>query len=259
MLRIALLLILLWPGMALAEVVHVATVTEVVDGDTVYIDPPFEDGNEIRLVGIQAPKLPLGRKGFKTWPLAPEAKQVISDMTLGKRVGLSFGGVRRDRYGRWLAHLHIMDGERTGLWVQGEMLRLGMARVYSFPDNRALVAEMLLKEQDARAANRGIWALPYYAVLGTDPALLKPLRSTFQVIEGRVAKAADVKGTVYLNFGADWRTDFTIAIKRKHRAAFAFDPVSLQGRAVRVRGWVKHNNGPMIEATHPEQIEVLDR
>ena len=259
--KLFLVLALLWPLAGHAETVHIATVTEIVDGDTLFIDPPFEDGDQIRLVGLQAPKLPLGRKGFEAWPLSTESKQALSDMTLGKKLALSFGGVRRDRYGRWLAHLYVMDGDVPGLWVQGEMLRLGMARVYSFPDNRSLVAEMLTLEREARAAKRGIWALPYYAVRGTDPALLSPLRGTFQVIEGRVADAADVKGTVYLNFGADWKTDFTVSISRRNRDAFegVFDPASLNGAAVRVRGWLKSRNGPMIEATHPEQIEVLAR
>jgi len=27
---------------------------------------------------------------------------------------------------------------------------------------------------------------------------------------------------------------------------------------VRVRGWLKPRNGPMIEASHPEQIELLE-
>ena len=39
-----------------------------------------------------------------------------------------------------------------------------MARVYSFRDNRRLIAEMLAEERDARAVQRGIWAHPYYAV-----------------------------------------------------------------------------------------------
>jgi micrococcal nuclease len=39
-------------------------VVEVIDGDTVVLG----DGREVRLVGIQAPKLPLGRAGFPTWP-----------------------------------------------------------------------------------------------------------------------------------------------------------------------------------------------
>ena len=32
---------------------------------------------------------------------------------------------------------------------------------------------------------------------------------------------------------------------------------ALEGRISRVRGWIKWWNGPMIELTHPEQIEVL--
>lgn len=254
-------MLMLGPLELTAETVHVATVTGIVDGDTLTIDPPLEDGNEIRLVGIQAPKLPLGRAGFETWPLAPEAKQALSDMTLGKRISLGFGGTRRDRYGRWLAHLHVVDNGTPGLWVQGEMLRLGMARVYSFPDNRSLVNEMLALEREARSAGRGIWTIPYYAIRGTDPDLLKPLDNSFQLVEGRVASTAKVKGWTYLNFGADWRTDFTIAIRSANLGAFAgaFDPLTLDGRAVRVRGWMRVRNGPMIDVTHPEQIELLPR
>lgn len=33
---------------------------------------------------------------------------------------------------------------------------------------------------------------------------------------------------------------------------------SYKGHILRVRGWLKSFNGPMIEATHPEQIEVLE-
>lgn len=115
-----------------------AAVVEVVDGDTVLLD----DGWQVRLVGIQAPKLPLGRKNFEKWPLADEAKSVLEDMVMGRRVALAYGGQRVDRHGRRLAHLYLEDGT----WVQGELLSRGMARVYSFPDNRAMVAEMLAAE-----------------------------------------------------------------------------------------------------------------
>ncbi len=47
------------------------------------------------LVGIQAPKLPLGRRGFREWPLAREAKAALERIARGKRVMLSFGGRRR--------------------------------------------------------------------------------------------------------------------------------------------------------------------
>ncbi len=165
-------------------------VKKIVDGDTLILD----DGREIRLVGIQAPKLPLGRAGFAEWPLAREAKAALSDLALGRRLTVSHGGRRTDRHGRLLAHLH----DRSGRWIQGALITQGMARVYSFADNRALVEEMLGLETAARAAGRGIWADPFYDVIHQRDALR--YLTTFQLIEGRVAKVAVVRGRAYLNF-----------------------------------------------------------
>ena len=82
---------------------------------------------------------------------------------------------------------------------------------------------------------------------------------TFQIIEGTILQAADVRGTIYLNFGEDWRTDFTVSIRKRARKTFVNeDPASWNGRKIRVRGWLKSRNGPMIEATHAEQIELLE-
>jgi hypothetical protein len=33
--------------------------------------------------------------------------------------------------------------------------------------------------------------------------------------------------------------------------------LALEGALVRIRGWVDDRDGPRIEITHPEQIEVL--
>jgi len=82
----------------------------------------------------------------------------------------------------------------------------------------------------------------------------------FQLVEGQIVAPAKAKGDVYLNFGEDWRTDFTVLIPRKALRLFkeaALDPLAWTGRRIRVRGWVFSRNGPMIEATHPEQIELL--
>ncbi len=230
-----------------------ARVRAVVDGDTVVLERAIGGATQVRLVGIQAPKLPLGRPDFPVWPLAAEAKQALEKLTLGQAVTLSYGGRRLDRHGRLLAHLH----DEAGTWIQGELIRLGMARVYSFPDNRAVVADMLALEGAARAAGMGIWADPFYAVRGSEAAGRHI--GTFQLVEGRVFDAARVKGRVYLNFGPDWRTDFTISLNSKASRLFrkaGLDPLALKGRRVRVRGWLRDYNGPLIEATHPEQIEV---
>ncbi len=84
--------------------------------------------------------------------------------------------------------------------------------------------------------------------------------NSFQLVEGRVATAANVRGRVYLNFGEDWKTDFTVLAPSSVRRMFekkGIDLALLGGSVVRVRGWVKSWNGPMIELTHPEQLEIL--
>jgi endonuclease YncB( thermonuclease family) len=228
-----------------------ARVVVVVDGDTVELD----NGMVVRLVGIQAPKLPLGRPGFEAWPLADEAKATLVALVMDVRVSLHYGGRQVDRHGRQLAHLYTNDG----VWVQGELLRLGMARVYSFRDNRALVAAMLALEAEARANGRGIWSDDYYAVRKAEPPRLPIDR--FELVEGLVVAATIVRGRAYLNFGPDWKTDFTASVDPRDRRLFddiGFDIEALQGHRVRVRGWVESWNGSMIEISHPEQIEVLD-
>ena len=225
-------------------------VAEVIDGDTLVL----EDGTEVRLVGIQAPKLALGRPDFVAQPLAEEAKAALEAMTLGRTVALSYGGQRVDRWGRRLAHLH--DG--SGRWIQGALLASGMARVYTFRDNTALVEAMLAAERAARRRGHGIWGDPFFQVRTV--AETERFLDTFQIVEGEVVDAAVVRGRAYLNFGADWREDFTVTVAPKDRRAFTkagLDLESLAGYAVRVRGWLDSYNGPQIELTHPEQLEIL--
>lgn len=239
----------------LLDIAFEAKVTEVIDGDTVVLD----DGTEARLVGTQAPKLPLGRPGYPTWPLAPEAKVKLEELVLKRRVGLGFGGNEWDRHGRRLAQLWRSDG----LWIQGAMVETGFARVYGFADNRALVPELLALERQARAAGRGIWANSYYDVLSARELeqSADDLLDSFQLVEGRVEEAALVRDRAYLNFGNDWRDDFTAVLQPETVDLFLSegnDPAGLGGRLVRIRGWVELYNGPMIEVTYPEQIEVLE-
>jgi endonuclease YncB( thermonuclease family) len=229
-----------------------ATVVEVVDGDTVVL----EDGEQVRLTGIQAPKLPLGRDHVVEQPLAAESRAFLEELALGQRVTLGFGGVRRDRHGRLLAQLYRDDG----LWLQGEMLRQGLARVYSFPDNRALIAEMLALETAAREARRGIWALGFYRPREAARPGSIPLDS-YELVEGQVIEAAEVNGRIFLNFGEDYLTDTTATVSRQDARLFeaeGIDLLALAGHRIRVRGWVTWRNGPSINVSHPEQIEVLE-
>ena len=228
-----------------------ARVVEIIDGDTVVLD----DGSEVRLVGLQAPKLALGRPDFEDWPLAGAAREALAALLLDHEVTLAYGGRRVDRHGRLLAHLFLEDGT----WVQATVLSAGMARVYSFADNRAAVPELLDLEVAARTAGRGIWAEPWYAVRGVGG--LESAIDSFQLVEGRVLAVARVKGRAYLNFGTDWKSDFTLVLDEDAVRLFDAEGAVLEefeGRRIRARGWLEYFNGPMIEITHPEQIEVIE-
>lgn len=231
-------------------------VTEVTDGDTVHLD----NGLIVRLVGTQAPKLALGRPGFEDWPLGHEAKSALAELALGKPVLLRYGGEERDRYGRVLAQMFVRDGDQE-IWAQGAMVALGLARVYSYADNRACLASLLAAEARARAERLGIWRDPYYSILMAErPEMLTGRQGQYELVEGRVLVAGKASGRVYLNFGRNWKDDFTAVIGERALPLFAesgLDPLALGGAFIRVRGWVDDKDGPRIEVTHPEQIEVL--
>lgn len=231
-------------------------VVEVTDGDTVVLN----DGRKVRMIGTQAPKLPLGRDDIETWPLAPEAQKVLSDLVLNKTVRLGFGGEEIDRHERVLAHVFV-ETEAGEVWTQLFMVGAGLARVYSFPDNRQCLEPLFAAEAKARADRLGIWGNPYYSVRAADrPGELLDRVGHYELVEGRVLLADRSGSRIFLNFGRFWKEDFTAVIEAPALRLFetaGLDPLVLEGALVRIRGWVDDRDGPRIEITHPEQIEVL--
>ena len=70
-----------------------------------------------------------------------------------------------------------------------------------------------------------------------------------------------VRGVTYLNFGADYKTDFTIAIDKGNKRVFNhadYDPLLLEGARVRVRGYIEMFGGPIIWLDDPNRLQVLD-
>ncbi len=68
-------------------------------------------------------------------------------------------------------------------------------------------------------------------------------------------------GTIYVNFGRRWTRDFTVTVLKRQRRAFAaagIDLKQLEGRRIRVRGFIERRGGPIIAASAPEQIEPID-
>jgi len=233
-------------------------VRSVLDGDTLFL----KSGLKVRLSAIQAPKLPLGRAGFEAWPLAEESKAALQALTDGKSLQLYYGGERRDRYDRALAQTYTLADDGTkDVWLQEEMVRLGMARVYTWPDTFQDSEKLYAAEIKARETKRGIWSNNYYRIRSPEPDILAQDIDSYQIVQGIVTSTADVRGQVYLNFGANYKTDFTIAIAKRDRKRFekaGLDPLGLEGATVRVRGWIELSNGPIVWLDHPERLEVLN-
>ena len=120
---------------------------------------------------------------------------------------------------------------------------------------------MLTTETAARAAKRGLWADPNFAPLPADHVTeLAAERGHFVLVEGKVLSVRESGGTIYLNFARRWSQDFSVTIVRRHARAFAaagIEPKALEGRRIRVRGWIEQRSGPIIEAAAPEQIEII--
>ncbi len=241
-------------------------VARVIDGDSLVL----ENGLRVVLASIQAPKP--GRHNKRSgqtdapWPLADEARDTLQALAAGKRVKLYYGGDKRDRYGRAVAQVYVLDKDgQPGTWLQQAVVGTGMARVYSWAGYEQNIAALYGAERTARKNKHGIWNTAdtggFYDIRKPDPDPLAQYVDSVQIIEGIIIKTADVRGTIYLNFGADYRTDFTIAISKKSRRAFkhaSYDPLKLTGARVRVRGYLELYGGPIIWLNDPERLEVLD-
>ena len=227
-------------------------VAAVEDGETIRL----VDGRQVRLINALAPEAAGPGRGR----LAASAKALVARLAAGKPVALYSNGKPKDRYGRLRAHVFV-GADRSGLWLQSALVSAGLARVYSFPDNHSCVQDLLALERQSRNRRNGLWATRAFAVRpAARPRDIARARGQFQVIEGKVVAVGKGKRWIYLNFGADWRSDFTASVKRSALTRFnraGFSPQKLKDASVRVRGWVRWRNGPMIELSQPEQIELI--
>lgn len=212
------------------------------------------DGRAIKPEGLLLPGNDMNSAGAA---FHDQALAALGDLTINETLVLHAQRPKEDRYGRLRAQIQTGDAEEP--WLQAAMLRRGLARVSIAPDRRECASELYAAEDEARSGHRGLWSLRAYAVRAPESLRAGDL-GTFQIVEGLVMNASVRGGRGYLNFGRDWRTDFTVTIAPDDLKVFRdanVDPESYAGKWVRVRGWIEKMNGYEIEAAVPEAIEVL--
>jgi micrococcal nuclease len=129
-----------------------AQVTEVIDGDTIKV---MIDGTEytVRYIGIDAPE-PTGTDRAAEW-MGPEASAANEELVGGQTVLLQQDVSETDRFDRLLRYVYVGD-----TFVNEELVRMGYARVSTFPPDTKHVEDFTKAQTEAREAGRGLWTPP---------------------------------------------------------------------------------------------------
>jgi len=201
------------------------------------------DGRKLRLAAVEIP-----------------AGQTAALKSLeGRPLALRAADGTPDRYGRLVAFAGPAEG---GPSVQESLVSEGAARVFTRIGAKACAEALLTLEQKARAAHKGLWADPTFAPLRTDDyRRFRVERGRFVLVEGQVQSVRVSGATIYVNFGRRFTRDFSVTILRRLRGAFTaagVEPSALQGRRIRVRGFLEFRRGPIMDVAAPEQIEFIE-
>jgi micrococcal nuclease len=232
-----------------------SAVTEISEGETLILG----DGRTVRLANVVIPKRT--RNAFGSEDRA-ELEKLLTELLRSKKVELKLDDQKRDRYGRLFAQVVAIGDNNERIWVQERLVSAGLVRVVAVGTAHECVRDLLARENEAREGKRGLWKTGHLAVRPASESLLAGLLNSYEIVEGEVQNVAEIRGNTYVNFGRDWRRDFTIVVPEKVAKDFTQNGTKLalaelKGKSVRVRGWIKDYNGPSITIDQPEQMEVL--
>lgn len=212
------------------------------------------NGTLYRLSGLDVPGLETGGSDIVS-QATKRTLELLKDQELKLYVTKDQMTGRQNRMGQSLVQA---ERKKDGLWIQGQLIADGLARVRTTPSNPEKAKDMLALEASARTQKKGLWANKDYAIL--TPETVTSKANNFAIVEGRVFSVASRNNETFLNFTNDWKKDFTIGVSSETRRQFSKAGVNFAALAhknVRVHGFIEDRNGPFISLDHPEQLEIL--
>ncbi|MDD3295992.1 MAG: thermonuclease family protein [Candidatus Omnitrophica bacterium] len=226
-------------------------VTEVIDGDTVRLS----DGKLLRYIGIDTPEVRIKQKKefiYSPQPFALEAKELNKRLVQGKRVRVELDVEKTDRYGRLLGYCFVGD-----VFINSELLKEGFAVLYTYPPNIKYTDELIASQKEARRQKKGLWGSYEVIESGRASGHINQIRT----VRGKVLNTFASKKCLLLNFGQDYRTDFTVVIFKNSLASFnskGINPLEFyRGKTIEVSGRIRSYNGPEIIVNSPQEITVV--
>ncbi len=222
----------------------------VVSGDTILL----KEEALLRLALVKAPEIWPDNSPYKSWPHAKTARAFLSQLVDGATLSLLCQHQAHDRFGNTAAIVILPDGTT----LQQHIIDAGFAWVFTEQSTSNLINQLYDSEAKARKAKRGVWANNQLIVPANNTSQIKS--GWFQIVEGTIVATAKVGKIIYLNFGPDWREDFTIEIPASAEKRFlkaGIKPLDLRGNKVTARGWIDWKSGPRLTVTAPANLNIL--
>ncbi|WP_226573284.1 OB-fold nucleic acid binding domain-containing protein [Acuticoccus sediminis] len=201
----------------------------------------LDDGRLVRLADIAA-----------AGPAADRRLEAMAGQAAGLRRVAAFEGA--DRHGRIVGDVVPKD-TTEGLRI--ELLSGGLALVDPAVISEECLETSFAAERRAEGAAKGVWS-QHHPVLSANASNRLERVGQNVLVEGTVMDVGRSRRTIFLNFGADWRSDFTAMVAQRTAGKWVDAPVTLTGARVRIRGVLEAWNGGLIKVEHPAQIERLD-
>jgi micrococcal nuclease len=129
-----------------------ATVTRVVDGDTIVVRLGSGREERVRYIGIDTPESV--KPGTPVECFAKEASDANARLVEGRVVRLVRDVSERDRYGRLLAYVYRDEDD---LFVNEALVRDGFAHAKQYRPDVRFADRLEGVMEDARSASRGLW------------------------------------------------------------------------------------------------------
>lgn len=219
----------------------------------------IEDGRQLRFANIFFPNAATNNK---------PSQKIISFLRrhLSSKTITFLQSSNPDRYERIPAHIITTTQNGSQKWFQTQIIKAGMglfmpeplAKKYNaYCDSNAL-KQLLQSSSHQNTSDQDIALVPVYAA---DNKALWELEGHFVIVEGVVLRTHMSEKNIFLNFGTEWKSDFTAVVSadskvslHKHFKSFT----DFEGKRLQVRGFLDLYNGPSMRLDHPLQVELLN-
>ncbi|MEO8456829.1 MAG: thermonuclease family protein [Chloroflexota bacterium] len=165
-----------------------ATVTHVVDGDTIDVEINGET-KRLRYIGMDTPETvdpnrPVGCYGH-------EASDYNKQLVLGQTVGLQTDVSETDDFGRLLRYVWLGD-----VMVNADLVRNGYAVAKAYPPDTEYNDILQQIQAEAKQAGAGLWTACANATPFVSPTQTAPAGSGTQVCDFSGTNQAVIKGNI---------------------------------------------------------------